>query len=156
MKKTELEKKWEEEDEEEVIEVSAETPDEGILKVSVKGIDGILVMFFLGSDKYVGVISEEPEGSLCANFPLLFMEVPVETPDGKKGIVPIFRKIINCIDLMGEFHFHGDYGMYFLDNAKAKDRSLAELYQNYINEYSASDAGVIAPTAKDAALIRKQ
>jgi len=159
MEKTELEKKWEEEDLKEISVEDEEIKEEDenhFVFVSVKGIEKPLVLIISEGIKYLALAQEINDDYLCTSFPLVFGEVPVEDNKGNiVGIQPKVVMVINCLDLLEEFYFRGNYKIYFLNNTKTKDKALAEFYRRSVEQVLIEESGLVAPTAKDMELIRK-
>ncbi|MDC1299888.1 hypothetical protein N8Z24_00115 [bacterium] len=163
MKKTELEKSWEDEDEDakelEVEDLSedSESGENGNLIGSsddyvMNPLDSRipLVVAFCGPRAIVGGLMSVSEGSteLSITDPVLYAEEASKTPEGALHRRPVLARIMNFVSLPEVLVIHPEF-FHFLKNDSGKNLDLAAAYERTVQAAMADDAGIQQPSVAD-------
>lgn len=155
-KRTELEKRWEEEEDDILAEEEFSGEDEDLEGSSHNYImdplapNQALVMAFCGPRAIVAGLVSMSEGSteLTISNPLLYAEEASRTPEGQVTRRPVLARIANFTALPDILIVHPDF-FHFLRNNSMKNMDLAAAYADTVKRAIADDAGIQPPTDDD-------
>jgi len=149
--KTELEKRWEEEEGWE--EADEEVTDNILNEENANFIMNLLnpkealVVAFVGPRAIIGGLESvnRENGQLVLSFPIIYAEEGSRDPQGKLSRRPVLARLMNFAAIPESMVVNPEF-FHLLTNKIQKNLSLAAAYENTIKLFFAEDAEIIMPT----------
>jgi len=155
--KTELEKRWEEEEAEEGDAACQEDGDGQFQEFIMNPLnpEEVLVVAFVGPRALIGGLKGFDDKQLVLSLPVIYAEEAAKGPQGQINRRPVIARIMNFAGIPDSMIVNPEF-FHFLSNNVGKNMDLAAAYETVVKGFLAQDAGIMMPTEAEVHDLHRQ